>query len=471
MSDFKVLFAEIENFKGIRHRVITFDGRSAYLIGGNGKGKSSVIDALLSPIDSSFVPTQPINKDAEENRGIIRLQVGNGETTYEINAVYTPSARTGTITLFENGAQVKTKVKTKLHQIFGDISFDMYAWLNKSMDEKIKDIKKLTGVEPQLNEIAADRKVLEEERKLINRDIETMSTVNDKDNRPFTPEDIRKYENEPETMDAINAEIAALQPEIDTWNRVTNGISDSLKKIERLENAEVTRLVIAKSNAEKEVEAATEALRLAKKRLEDANQKRMQCDVDIDNNANEIQQEKDKVVSGNTWLAQTPNPNTKLADINTRIGELTEYIRMHGIIKVYKQRQKDVFTKKEELGVVEGKIKALDEKKIQLISSSQLPIEGLTFTDDMIYLNGLPLEEGQVNTATIRDVAVKIAKSNNKKLKLVVIREASLFDKTHLIQTIQDLEKDGYQWVAEIVDPEGADLTIQFAEHDLTPAQ
>ena len=42
---------------------------------------------------------------------------------------------------------------------------------------------------------------------------------------------------------------------------------------------------------------------------------------------------------------------------------------------------------------------AVEQAKKDAIASSQLPVPGLTFDDTQLYLNGLPFEPNQINTA------------------------------------------------------------------------
>ena len=112
------MFCEIQNFKGIKHQVIEFDGKSAWLIGGNGQGKSSVIDAMLSAVDTEYIPASPIHEG--EQRGSIKIKIAgirNGQPDeYTIDLTFSPSKRTGTMKVknkdgFDMGGSGKTIIK------------------------------------------------------------------------------------------------------------------------------------------------------------------------------------------------------------------------------------------------------------------------------------------------------------------------------------------------------------------------
>jgi hypothetical protein len=460
MSDingYRLLFAEISSFKGIKHIVLELDGRSAYFIAGNAQGKTSMIDALLSPLDSTFVPTEPINKDSEEKHGVIHLTLGNGEKKYDVYASYTPSNRTGTVKLFCDGVEVKTKVKTKILELFGDLSFDVYQFMKMSMADKIKEVIKLTGKEKELREVEQQLNDLKETRKLQDHDIKTMQTVNDKDNRPFEPEEIRKYEK-PEPVDAITKEIAELQPAIDNWNRVNDGMTNSKQIVARWNTEEKVRA----ENEYDELQTEIKAMEIALQKLRDKSAK---LSVDHNIRGGEIEAEELKIKKGEAWLEKNQKPNLEV--LNTRLTNAGEHNRMHEIINKYRERQNQLIAKQAEREKTQKEIEAVQKNKIAIIASSQLPVDGFDWDEKMLYYNGLPFEQNQLNTATYTDVGIELAMAMNKKLRLVMIREASLLDKPTMARVIEKIHSRGYNFIAEIVDPEGGPIEVKYVEREI----
>ena len=89
--------AEIENFKNIDYNELQIDGRSMVIAGKNEAGKSSLIQALVSPFNSTFTPLEPI-KEGEE-RGKLEITIGGeleGEPIkYKVSTYFTPGNKKG----------------------------------------------------------------------------------------------------------------------------------------------------------------------------------------------------------------------------------------------------------------------------------------------------------------------------------------------------------------------------------------
>ena len=147
----KLIKAEIKNFKNIDHRVIDFDGKSIMIIGPNKAGKSSLIQALMSPVDSSYIPLEPIKQG--EEKGHINIVIAgevNGEPVkYTVGCHFNESNKRGTITLLDKtGNQIKSGTKNILDGIIGDISFNIMDFIKLGVTDTGK--RSETGVKQQI---------------------------------------------------------------------------------------------------------------------------------------------------------------------------------------------------------------------------------------------------------------------------------------------------------------------------------
>ena len=92
---------------------------------------------------------------------------------------------------------------------------------------------------------------------------------------------------------------------------------------------------------------------------------------------------------------------------------------------------------------------------------SKLPIEGLTFTEDGLELNGIPFVPGKVSDSQIMEVAAKLIIASNPTVKVFrIARGESLGGKR--LQTIIDIaRKNGFQGFVEEVRRGQEELTIE----------
>lgn len=443
----KVVFAEIQNFKGVTHQVLELDGQNAWLIGGNGKGKSSLIDALLSTIDSSYIPSKPI-KDGED-RGVINIKIAGNESgreeEYEISITFTPSMRTGRLKLKHNGQEITRAPKDMLKSIFGKISFDIYEFISSPKREQVKTLKVLTGAEDKLNSIDFKLQQSREEYRRLSKNLEDAKAVNKRENRPFNDEDIHKFGSAPVDEQAIMNEMSAADEESKKW-------SDNYNKVMAVKN-EYKYCQSSIALAEQTMEDISRQMEELKNKLDAAEKVYDQGLIQM----NEVKAKLDK---GEAWLERNPKPSSEA--IMTKLSEAKKHNQMYSIIAEYKKRQDVILSQQAKVDDMKEDIAKMEREKVAVISNSQLPVQGLTFTDDDVILNSIPLD--QVNTATKLDVAVAISMAMNKKLKLVMIREGSLFDLPHLKKTLQTLHDAGFQYIVEWVDPNGGELEIKYEE-------
>ena len=93
----------------------------------------------------------------------------------------------------------------------------------------------------------------------------------------------------------------------------------------------------------------------------------------------------------------------------------------------------------------------MSDERATLIANAELPIAGLSFTDDGLELNGVPFVPGKVSDSQTMEIAAKLVIASNPKVKVFrIARGESLGAKR--LQTIVDIaRKNGYQGFIENV--------------------
>lgn len=444
-----VAFLEVQNFMGIEHRVIHLDGRSMWLIGNNAEGKSSLIAALMAIAGSKYIPQQPIREG--EKRGLIQLKLeghrGGEPEEYEITVVFTPSNRTGEMTLKRNGAAVPSP-KTVIKELVSRAFFDINEFMRDDKKKRSKVLKQIAGVEEELDAIEDKRAQADRERAVLRAQVDELQVVLKRENRPFTDDDIDTYAK-PIDESTFDGQLKELEVKQAQWQKKADDVRDT-ENIIRNNASDVVRM----SNELVEMEAQYEELakKIAAKRLTIKSFKDANAEYE------------EKVDRAKKWLADNPRPTSE--EIVRKQGEARAHNEKHRTILAYSAKQKEMIDKQEQWEAKDALIYELDEQRDQTLSGSNLSVPGLVITADDILLNGLPLGEN-INTQSMLDLSVEIAVARNSPLKLAVIKEGSLFSRPNLEKLLSRLRERGIQYIVEYVDPEGGPLEVRFDEQPL----
>ena len=430
---------ELENFKNIEKKVIDIGGRSMLFIGKNNTGKSTLIQAMMSPADSKLLPTEPI-KEGEERAKILHRVGGTvrgQEVEYVMELFFTPKNNKGRLVLTDakTGENIPSPA-SKIKQLFGNVSFDITKWMNETKAKKLEMLKSLTGQSKEIDVINIDIKKLKDGLKYKSaRAEELTATVK---NNEFTPEELDRYAHPVDIVPLQQkmTNIATKQKEWDGVNVQVQGFKQNVTRSEeniRRSSAEIQRLhdLIAAENDK------------------------------ITYEKQEIIKNESNIQKGEEWLARVQRPLIEAvnAEINEAIAHNEKHARFNMIAEQHKEKLKLV----EEVEKLKMSIKSKEKDRSDVISKSQLPVEGLSFDDEEIYLHGLPLESEQINKATLFDVGVEIAIALNPNYKGIFLHDFSLFDREHMRSIVKRIEERGYFVIAEMV-AENDNVECVFAE-------
>lgn len=434
----KLLKASITNFKNIDYREVDLGGRSMILAGPNRIGKSSLLQALTSPINSKFMPIEPIKKG--EEKGSIELTIGgrlhDEDVLYTIGCYFSQEHQRGRIALQDSEGHKITSAKSTLIDIIGDISFDIFEFVRMARTEQgkhseagvKKQIELLKSLMPRevlikLHELDTEYSKVFAERTEINQDVKYLDAQIK--NNAFTIEEIEKYK-EPLKAEDVSAKI-----------EVARQKNEQIKKCEDFNLDYQTDLLFRKS----EIEALEEKLRQAKQQLIEFESKKVKVDTYLQNNVK--------------------------VDLDTLNEEMNNISTHNMNVEKIANLQKEEVKLKEKQVLTETKTKRLEkiqEEKKTIFASSPLPVKGLEFNEEAVIYNGLPLNEDQHPTSVLIGVGLRIGMALNPNLRLLIIREGSLLDKKSMDFILKTCEENNYQVLIEIVKPEGDSLEIEFIE-------
>lgn len=114
-----------------------------------------------------------------------------------------------------------------------------------------------------------------------------------------------------------------------------------------------------------------------------------------------------------------------------------------------------------EAETLDEKIEAIDEKKTKAIQEAKFPVDGLAFGEDGLTLNGVPF--AQASQAERLTAAFAIACRANPHLKILAIKDGSLFDSESRAKLRELAEKEDVDLWLEIVTDTG-DGSLEIVE-------
>lgn len=433
----KILNVVVENFKNIEKTEVDFAGRSATIIGKNGAGKSSFIQAICSPIDSNYIPAKPIKKG--EERGSIELTIGgqlNGEDeSYTLGLYFSDKHKKGRITISNSDGETVSGGKKLIEEIVGNIGFDIQEFIKLGLtstgaiskpgtQEQIEILKGLMprDILKQMHDLDVEYEEDYTSRADVNREI--VHAKAKLEGHEYSQEELDFYKEPIDTKDIVS-KMTNIEKELEDYNKVKSGVEDLFDSIPK----DQERLTSLKEQVE-----ALEA---------------------------KIKEDQDKFRKGNKWLEGKTKPsietlNDELATANQHNDKVRE-------IKSLEVSQVDLRTIEQDSERMTKRLEAIKKEKKGIFAASPLPVKGLTFDDEGIYFKGLPFVEGQHPTSTIMLIGARIGMALNPNLKMLVIKDGSLLDKKTLKWLVGQCEEENYQlFIEKVADNE--EVEIEFIE-------
>lgn len=405
-----------ENFKRLVAIEIKPTGDVVEIVGPNEAGKSSVLDVIAATLGGEdCVPEMPIRKG--ETEGFCQIDLGEMVVTRTFKMREDGKTFTNRLRVENADGFKASSPQTMLDGLLGRFSFDPLEFDRLKMKDKFETMK---GFVPGVDFDAA-AKADEEERKQrtdINRDSKALSAQIDAivlpENIPTEKVDESALVDEIATVGEFNAEIELKKARRDSAARdvvaLRGRAADALDDAAALRK---TAVDLEAAAAKHEADAVALEKRLAE--------------------AAALPEPKDAVeVRARLAGAQAANA---LVDRRARRDAL-------------KKQMEDLVEKSRGLSEAMAKREAA---KRAAIAAAKLPVDGLEFGDNVITLNGIPLD--QCSAAQRIRTSVAIAMAVNPRLKVLRINEGSLLDRKGMQIIAEMCEGRGYQaWVERVSD-------------------
>jgi len=458
---------ELLNFQVIKELNADFEGNVYFVTGDNELGKSTILKAIGIMLTGERDDVLKIGED----KGFAKMVVGGDGQEYEIDLKFTKANPRGTLSIkSENG--MKSDNVTMLQKILGyqdfdAVEFSRWSETAEGRRKQVNVVKSLLpeSVQKRIQEIDSEIEATKLARKEVNAELKTYSTICANAQKELKSGDVEKYAQPIKIDDLIEEQNLNAQL-IEKAKTVRASLAQRVQQLEeiptRLSQAQtdyqnqINALVDSDKEAESEYNRiVSEAKERFNKVIQANNQKRDEALKLKEEILDKIQNEKadfyQRKLNAQNWLNDYEEKNIETADTATRLKESEEHNRIHAKVVDFLDKSEKKKQVEKKVQVHENNLVKLASEREKLINDSKLPIDGLTFTDEGLELNGVPFFAGKVSDSQIMEIAAKLIIASNPTVKVFRIARGESLGQKRLESIIEIAQKNGFQGFIEQV--------------------
>lgn len=458
---------ELVNFQVIKELNADFSGNVYFITGDNELGKSTVLKAIGALLTG--------NRDSVlrngENKGFAKMIVGDDGEEYEVELRFTKANPRGTLTIKQKTTGVRSDNLSMLQSVFGytdydAVEFSRWSETAEGRRRQINVVKSLLPIDVRnrIDEIDKNVVQLKEERTDLNREIKTYSAICSAAEKGLNTNDLQKYA-EPRDISVLIEEQRLNAQLLEKAKKVRITREERIKQLEEIPillscaEKEYKEAMIdidkQRKKAERDYQETLNKLNENSRVIERSYKARLS---DIESKKNDLETRKN---NADKWLSEYDKNDPGKENIAEKILEAEEHNKMNAKIEDFLLKKKIKEDKVKEVDILEDKINGLLSERETLISTSKLPITGLSFTDEGLELNGVPFIAGKVSDSQIMEVATKLIIASNPTVKVFRIARGESLGEKRLKTIIEIAKKNGFQGFIEEVKRGQEDLIIE----------
>lgn len=404
-----IISLTVENIKKIKAVTIRPTGNVVEITGRNGQGKSTVLDAIWWALKGKDnIQTAPIRNGEKSGKITLELQDYLIERTFRRNEL--GDDYTTKISVITKDRARMASPQAVLDGFTGMLGFDPLSFMRQTPRQQYDTLRGLCKLDVDVEELDRQYKDLFAQRTEVNRDVKTcearLANMVIPAGAPTERVDVAALVDKVEEINADNSAIAQRQRMRQTL------LADNVRRGEEAKKLYARLAEIEKENksAAEQIGAITDYLR--------------------ENKPQDAAFYSEKI---------------KQAEQINSIMDLRDNRALEEKALRAAQGKADDLT---------SQMQALQEQKRAAIESAHLPVSGLEFGDGELLLNGVPLE--QLSAAEQLKLSMDIAMAENPKLRVILLKDASLLDPQSTDYVRRRAEQEGYQVWEERVSAEGS---------------
>ena len=457
---------ELLNFQVIKEFNADFDGNVYLITGDNELGKST----LLKAIGALLTGERDSVLRKGESKGYAKMVLGDDGDEYEVSLNFTEANPRGTLSI-KSKSGMKSNNVSMLQSIFGYQDFDAveFARWSETAEGRRKQIEVVKNLLPKdvckrIEAIDEETAELKNDRLYLNRDVKNLKAVVDEAKKNLTDADIQKYSTKIDVSDlmqeqsqrlALIEKSKSVKSMLEQRTSELAGLPAKVEEEERNYNDAMQRIAV-------KLEEARIAFERAKQEAENESKARAKAHNDflaeIESRKADLMQRK---ANAKKWLADFESRNITTDDLSQRLAQAEEHNRKNGEVVAYLEKCDSLKVADAKVADVENSLASLSEERANLIATSHLPIEGLTFTENGLELNGIPFSSGNVSDSQIMEVATKLIIASNPKVKVFRIARGESLGEKRLRAIVDMAKKNGFQGFIEQVQRGQTEMAIE----------
>lgn len=401
----KIIQLKAQNFKNLVAIEINPDGNVVEITGANGAGKSAILDAVFTALTGTRVE-DPIRHG--EERAEVNIDLGD----FKVRRIWTEKGER--LEVVNKDGDSKKSPQTFLNGIIGKISFDPLAFVAMTPRAQREILKNLVGLD--FEDIQQEYQKVFDSRSAVNTNIKGA---------------VAQLENaEPPDPKTPNNEIL-FKDELEKLNQLRGKRTDYINSLEDRQGTEE-----AISYKQQEIKEYLDEIEKLKGQIQEHERLLGHLQASL------VQVVLPPEVTESEIIAV----EASLTDIEAKNVAIRKANRYRSLVK-------DSNKLKEEWDGHTEKLKRLEQDKATRIANSQMPIAGLSMSDDAVIFNDIPFS--RISTGEQIRVSTAIAMKLNPTVRVILIREGSLLDKNGRQEIYKIAQEKDFMVLMETVDETG----------------
>lgn len=448
---------ELLNFQVIEQFSADFDGTVYFVTGDNELGKSTLLKAIGALLTGQ-------RDDVLRNgasKGFAKMVVGDDGEEYDVQLSFTEANPRGTLTIKQKTTGMATNNVSMLQRIFGYQDFDAveFSRWSETADGRRKQIAVVKALLPEkvrnrIAEIDESVKTLKEERTGVNRDVKTFAGFVDTMAKQLDPGDVEKYAEPVDVTELMQRQEtnAKLIEKAKTVRAAIEQRKQQIAAIPGRIEAEKAKADEARAMYAQRVESARILYEKAIAEQKEAEKKiAAQYHANVDAIEAERADYESRKANGEDWIKRYEANNPENTNVPALLAEAEAHNKRYHVVCQYREKkaQYDAFKAKSEQ--MDADIAKLSDERATLIANAELPIAGLSFTDDGLTLNGIPFVPGKVSDSQILMTATKLVVASNPNTRIFRIARGESLGAKRLAEIIEIARENHFQGFVENV--------------------